>query len=385
MHTLRKGFAVLILAAAAVVGGALVFQAVREQQYRILIAEGDAALREGRSSGAVEAYSGAIALRPDSMLAHLRRGETYQQRGDLDLATRDFRKAADLDGTATRPLELLGDVLYQRGRFKRAADVYDSRLRLDDRSERADHVAYKLALARYRGGNLTGALSAIDRALQLNDRMSDAYYLRGLCLRDMGRLEDALAALERTVALSPGMIAAREELADVYAAVGNRADHLEQLQLIAGLDRTRIERQVAVGLAHSRAGRGELAVLTLGNALERTPNQPLIYEALGRVWLGMLDTRPDALNKALEALERVATLPGASSDALTLYGRALMAAARLDEAERVLRQASERFPVDPEAFLLYARVAEAQKHNGEAANALAAYVALVGSDALPRP
>jgi predicted Zn-dependent protease len=99
----------------------------------------------------------------------------------------------------------------------------------------------------------------------------------------------------------------------------------------------------------------------------------------------MLDTRPDALNKALEALERVATLPGASSDALTLYGRALMAAARLDEAERVLRQASERFPVDPEAFLLYARVAEAQKHNGEAANALAAYVALVGSDALPRP
>ena len=50
------------------------------------------------------------------MLAYLRRGETYQrrgERGDLDAAARDFRKAAALDPTATRPLEALGDVLYQ--------------------------------------------------------------------------------------------------------------------------------------------------------------------------------------------------------------------------------------------------------------------------------
>ena len=73
---------------------------------------GDAALRDDQTFAAIEAYSGAIALRPDSMLAYLRRGETYQRRGDRgDLErARDFRTAAALDPTATRPLEALGDV-----------------------------------------------------------------------------------------------------------------------------------------------------------------------------------------------------------------------------------------------------------------------------------
>src|SRR6185503_9922763 len=99
--------------------------------------------------GAIEAYSGAIALRPDSMLPHLRRGEAYQRRGELEEAARDFRAAAALDPTGTRPLEALGDVLYEMKRFERAADAYARHLRLDDH---AAGVSYKLALARYRFG-----------------------------------------------------------------------------------------------------------------------------------------------------------------------------------------------------------------------------------------
>jgi tetratricopeptide (TPR) repeat protein len=313
------------------------------------------------------------------MLAHLRRGESYLDRGELEAATRDFRKAAELDRTATRPLEALGDVLYRRGRFTRAADVYESRLRLDDRSEGADRVAYKLALARYRDGRLDDALAAIDQALDLDERLADAHYLRGICLRDRGRLKEAVAAFDRTLSISPGFIAAREELADVYAALGKTADHLEQLQLIAGLDRTHVERQVAVGLAHARAGRGELAVLTLGNALERTPDEPSIYGALGRVWLDMADVRPDALSKALDAIERVALTPSATSEVLTLYGRALIKADRPADAERALQQATERFPVDPQAFLLLAGVANARSRPEAARDALLAYQALAGS------
>src|SRR3979409_82778 len=91
--------------------------AARERDYRTHLARGDAALRGEQTFAAIEAYSGAIALRPDSMLAHLRRGEAYQRRGDagdLNAATHDFRAAADLDPTAPRPLAELGDVFYQR-------------------------------------------------------------------------------------------------------------------------------------------------------------------------------------------------------------------------------------------------------------------------------
>jgi tetratricopeptide (TPR) repeat protein len=376
---MKRVLGLILFLALVGVGGAIAYQtAAREQQYRVLLSRGDLALRDGQTFGAIEAFSGAIALRPESMLAHLRRGETYRQRGDLDAAARDFRKAAALDPSATRPLEALGDVLYRRQRFKSAADVYQSRLNLDDRSE---HVAHRLALARYRDGDVDAALTALAHALRLSDRLPDPYYLLGLCLRDKRRLPEAIKAFETAVARAPAMVPAREELAELYRSLGRSTDELEQLQYIALLDRANAERQVALGLAQARTGHGELAVLTLGNALERTSNQAPIYAALGKVWLEMAPVRSDALSKALEALERVASTAGGTSEVMTLYGRALLEANQPEAAERVLQQATDRYPVDPDAFLAYADVAERQNHLAAARSALIAYGALVGIDA----
>jgi tetratricopeptide (TPR) repeat protein len=378
LDAMKRVSGLFVVLALTAVGGALAYQAAaREQQYRVLLDRGEQALAEGQTFGAIEAFSGAIALRSESMLAHLRRGETYRQRGDLDAAARDFRRAAILDPSATRPLDALGEVLYQRQRFKSAAEVYENRLQLDDRSEQ---VAYRLALARYRDGNTEGALSAVTQALRLSDGLADAYYLMGLCLRERNRLPEAIDAFEKAIARTPNMISAREELADAYGAAGRHGEELEQLQYIALLDREHVERQVAVGLAHARGGRGELAVLTLGNALERTPDQTLVYGALGKVWLDMASTRSDALSKALEALERVAATAGATSEIMTLYGRALLRADQPEAAERALQQATERYPVEPEAFLAYADLAERHDHFAAARTALIDYGALEGTD-----
>src|SRR6185503_10039283 len=207
----------MTLLAAAAVGAALAYQAAaRQKEYSALLVRGDTALRDDLTFNAIEAYSGAIALRPDSMLAYLRRGQTYQRRGDrgdLDAAVRDFRQARDLDPTATRPLEALGDVNHQLQRYDRAADAYERYLRLDDRSAR---INYKLALAQYRLGDVDLALTSLGAAIRLDDRLADAQYLLGVCLREKERLPDALHAIERAIAIAPGMIPAREELADLY-------------------------------------------------------------------------------------------------------------------------------------------------------------------------
>jgi tetratricopeptide (TPR) repeat protein len=378
---MTRTFAVIAVLSLALLGGVLAYQAAaRDRQYRALLARGDAALLQDQTFGAIEAYSGAIALRPDAMLAHLRRGETYQRRGDLDNAARDFRRAAELDPSATRPLEALGDVLYERDRFANAAEAYGARLQLDDQSVA---IIYKLALARYREGDLDGALAAIDDAIGLEDEHADVHYLQGLTLLERQELPGALAALERAVALAPGLVPAREELADLYGRMGRPSDQLEQLQVVAGLDRDRVERHVAVGLAQARAGKMDLAVLTLGAVLERTPDHPRVYEALGRVWLEIALTRedrPDALPKALEALERLAGTPEAPGSALTLYGRALLLARRPGDAERVLQQAIRRFPIDPEALLAYADAAEQQGHWSAARTALLDYGVLVSPE-----
>ncbi|OFV94338.1 MAG: hypothetical protein A3G76_03050 [Acidobacteria bacterium RIFCSPLOWO2_12_FULL_65_11] len=369
----------LLLAAVALaalsVGGAALYQAVdRAREYGALLVGGDQALREEQTFAAIEAYSGAIALRPDSMLAHFRRGETYRRQGEFEQAVRDFGTAAALDPAAIRPLEALGDVLYELERFSQAATTYGRALRLDDGSVR---VSYKLALARYHNEDLDGTLTALADTLQLDDRHPDATHLLGMCLREKGRSPEAIQAFEKAVVLSPGLVAAREELADLYGAAGRHAEEIAQLQTLAGLDGARIERQIALGLAHARAGHADLAVFTLGSALERSPDDPLVYAALGRVWLDLAEERTDALRKALEALRRAASIPGATSDVLTLYGRALIRDGQFAAAEGALQQAATRFPIDPDAWTLGASAAERLGHLDGARAALVKYTSLV--------
>src|SRR5262252_3955574 len=372
----------LMVALVVVAGAAAAYEAAaRQRDYAEALTRGDAALRDDQTFGAIEAYSGAIALRPDSMLAYLRRGQTYQRRGDrgdLEAAARDFRTAALLDPTATRPLEALGDALYQLQRFERAEEAYERCLHLDDRSAR---VTYRLALARYRRRNIDAALAALGDAVRLDDRVAEAHYLRGICLREQRRLPEAIRALDRALALDPTLLPAREELADLYGAMDRHNEQLEQLQLLASLERENPARQVAVGLAHARAGHWDRAVLTLGDAIERNPDQPEFYRALGQVWLERPRDDRAFLSKAHEALERAASGPAATSESLVLYARALLQEEDVDGAEHALQQATTRYPIDSQAFLLYATTAERQNHLEAARQALIDYQAIASAEA----
>jgi Flp pilus assembly protein TadD len=108
-----------------------------------------------------------------------------------------------------------------------------------------------------------------------------------------------------------------------------------------------------------------------------------VYAALGQVWLDAAEERgdPSDLRKALEALEPVASQSTASSETLGMYGRALVLAGRYAEAETVFRQASQRFPTDPEVLPHFASVAQRLGHLDEARQALVKYSVLVDEDA----
>jgi tetratricopeptide (TPR) repeat protein len=241
-------------------------------------------------------------------------------------------------------------------------------------------VLYKLALSRYRASQPWPAVTALQKAIAIDPRFAEAYYLLGLCLRDMQRPDAALAALERSVALAPAMLQAREELAELYGRLGRRDDRLAQLEALLALD-PGPSREVTLGVAYAARGRTERAVVTLGHAAERYPDHAYTYVALGRVWLESAQARPDRvhLSKALEALENAAGADD-TSEALTLLGRALLMASDEELAERVLQQAADKLPADPLAFYYLAEVSERRGHADTARRALLDYQALQGED-----
>lgn len=375
--------AALLLALAATVAALLWQDAARKGAFRRLIDEGEAALAADHTFPALEAFSGAIALQDRSMIAHLRRGETYRRRGETGQALRDLRTAARLDPTATRPLELIGDLNAELDRFARAAESYEAYLRLDDQSPR---VLYKLALARIRLGQPSAAPAPLRRALTLDDRFTEAAYLLGVCERTLGHPSEAAAAFEWAVRLSPDLIAAREELADLYAAARRDTDALAQLEALAALEPARADRRIAIALAHARSGRRDLAVLALREVAEARPENPEVYVAIARVWLDAAESGGDriTLRKAFEALEAASRRGTPSPDALILLGRAHLLAGDNAAAERSFRQATSRLPVDPAALLQLSLAAERAGHLATARDALVRYTAL-SSDGLPTP
>lgn len=369
-----------VLLAFAAIAGVLAFQLFRDRDYRDLLDRGDRAMGRGDSFLAIEAYSGAIGLRPDSMVAHVRRGEAYELRGELEAAARDYRKATTLAPTAPRPLEALGDALSARGRYEAALEAYEARFQLDDASPEA---AIKLALARYRLGDVDGSLEAVHHTLRLDDSLADAHYLLGLCLRDTGDPRGAIAAFEQAVTLAPTLLPAREELADLYQSSGRRGDQLAQLQLLADLERGSSTRVSAVAEAMAGSGQTDLAALTIGNAMERATDQPLLATTLGKIWLDVAVTHPDridALPKALIPLSRVASAEHAGSYPLSLYGRALLIDHQYEMALRVLKRAVGTYPLEATTFDWLALAAALQGQPAVAREAIADFRALATTD-----
>jgi tetratricopeptide (TPR) repeat protein len=371
----------VVLVAAVAAAGALTYSAVAtERAFERYIADGDRAVLAERPFQAIEAYSGAIALRPDSMLAHLKRGAVYHTQRELEDAARDLRRATDLDPSSLRAIEMLGDVNSDLGRGDRAIAQYESFIALDEKNAK---VLYKLGLARYRFGLIKSAAEPLRQSLAIDPTLGEAHYVLGLVLRDLNEIPEARKSLEEAARRSPAsQTAAREALAEVHLLDGEYTRAINQLEALAALEPARPERLVAVGLAQLRAGRDEAAVVTLGRALERFPDAPQVYGALGHVWLTIAQRRGDrvALNKAVEAFGQAVGRTDVTSETLAEFGRALMLAGDARGAERALRSAVARLPAPPEAYLHLADVTARDGRYVDARDALLKYATLVGDE-----
>src|SRR5688572_5632445 len=176
----------LALAVAGLIGLAVastlaVQQLNRGEQFRVLMADGDQALDAGNTYAAIEAYSGAMALRPDSMASHLRRGKAWQAQRRQDEAIRDYMEAARLQSGAADPLLALAELYEARGDVAHAAEWYGRAAEVDPQNRA---LLYRLAMVRYRAGRSGSAIDPLRKAVTLDAGFDEAHYLLGVVLRD---------------------------------------------------------------------------------------------------------------------------------------------------------------------------------------------------------
>ena len=149
----------------------------RETAFDYHLETGLARLKGGEFEAAIVHLKKAAQRQPTSASAYCNLGIAYWKHGDLERAMEMLTMANDLDGSDSRPLELLAYVHMDAERFE------DARLYL----ERANNglpdqvrILTQLALLEYEVGNGAEAEAYLKRALQIDSNYGPALYNLGV-------------------------------------------------------------------------------------------------------------------------------------------------------------------------------------------------------------
>ena len=179
------------------------------------IADGDAALGRDNTVAAIEAFSGAITLKPDAMVGYLKRGPDLPApggvRGGHPGPASGVGARPDGDHARSRSLgdAYLADMPHRYGSRRRAASSSTSGW---TPAPAAGPLQAGLRASIHEGPRRGGHRRARAGRSSSTTSSPKPYYLLGLCYRDAQQLDAARKALEEAIRLQPTLHHAREEL-----------------------------------------------------------------------------------------------------------------------------------------------------------------------------
>jgi tetratricopeptide (TPR) repeat protein len=176
-------------------------------------------LRQGDGSGAIRAFSEALAIEPDQAAIRLLRGDAYRLAGDLGRALSEYDEVVRLAPRSAAARNNRGLTHHQKGDHDRAIDDFTEAVRIDPRLA----VAFlNRGAARQARDDVDGAIADYTEALRLEPSSAVAFNNRGLCHLDRQEIDRALADFESSLRLDPRSAAAWNNRG---LAAGKKGDH----------------------------------------------------------------------------------------------------------------------------------------------------------------
>ncbi len=183
----------------------------------------------------------------------------------------------------------------------------------------------------------------------------------GLCRHTQGDLNEALKWVEKSVELGDGQPATHYYLGRLHTDSGKPALAREQFAQAIALDPNHVDARTGMGIVSLGVGRLERAVSELKVALRARADHSPALAALA--WaLIELDRIKEAWPHALRAVEVDPNNPMAQD----VFGRVLMRAGRMQEAEKAFNKSLELNPERAEVHAELARLLALQRRDREA-------------------
>jgi Flp pilus assembly protein TadD len=157
-------------------------------------------LREGRGRETANLLHDIVKPGETPFVAHIERGKHHDESGRHELAIEEFLAARELDRENVEALACLATSYGALGRFKEADLAIEEALRLDPENPQAQVGEAILA---FRKGLYVEAEVRLKRICVANPSHGPAHFYRGEALNRLGRVQEAVETMERTIQLQP--------------------------------------------------------------------------------------------------------------------------------------------------------------------------------------
>lgn len=185
---------------------------------------------QSKFSDAVNSYTKALSLQPNTPDLHFNLAIALTNIGDYEVAATHYHHAIALNPNFFEAYGNLGTVLQKQGLLEDAIKNYKTALTIHE--DPRGH--FNLGTALRDEGKLDDAIAHFKRAIEMFPNYVDAHNYLGECLRDQGNMEDAIKSYLDALALNPDHPGANYNMGEFLYLAGRfdeAVGHFERSQL----------------------------------------------------------------------------------------------------------------------------------------------------------
>jgi tetratricopeptide (TPR) repeat protein len=339
-------------------GAASAATLVDEQLLRNLMALGYV----GDAASGDEPTDGAASQTPETLTAHTNLAAVLLQKGDLDGAESELRKALAREPGYVPALMTLSHVLARQGKVDEALEAARSGV---NRSASVEHMSYvQLAMLAARADEVDETVELLKRLRERRPKAAGVLTALGTLALHDGNEDEAEKYFRAALALEPTSPEAMGQLFQMYRDDGRETELEGMLREALRLNDRAVLHHNWLGLVLARRGDAAGAEAEYRRALELAPDFGGTMANLGSLY-----GRLGRLEEAVSVLSRAVRIEPKNLEAQVNLGAAFGKLGRLDEAIASLEEALRLGLRSPD-LLNAVGLAYAQK--GETARAIEA-------------
>ena len=204
-----------------------------------------------------------------SWVAHNSLGVALSEKGHVDEAMEQFRKAIEINPTFVDAHNNLGNALLQTGQVDAAMAEYQSALEIDPDNANAHN---NLGWAYLQKRRINEAMEECRKALKINPDFASAHGNLAIAFSLQGQADDAIAEFQEALRINPNDPKIHYNLGNVYLQKGQLDSATAEFQAALALNPNNADAHNKLGVIHLAQQQTDAAIAEFEEALRLNPN-----------------------------------------------------------------------------------------------------------------